>query len=232
MLEGLDLPEDFDVVSIDPEESDSDAICSMSEGETCTEQHCGAATGILPEALFVLIGEPSGWQVQVDILEEQARCEHNWIINQELGTIYIKCRFCGQQTTQRARAHCSKCRLTTCTICAEHYLAMTVEVAPQPPTPFHGGNLVNELIEYIDFLLAENRRLQAEIERLRKKTNTEEEVLEKELMKEMRELALEDLQKREEHLTFLEENSILKISEGFLLWSEYTLIMMRPICIW
>ena len=34
VLENLDIPEDWDVVSVDQDEPDSDAICSMSEGET------------------------------------------------------------------------------------------------------------------------------------------------------------------------------------------------------
>lgn len=111
MLEDLELPEDYDVVSVDPVESDNDAICSMSEGETNTEQHCGAVTNLLPakECLFVLIGKESGWQVQVDLPEEQAQSAHNWLENQEIRTAYIKCKFCGQQTNQRSRAHCEKC---------------------------------------------------------------------------------------------------------------------------
>lgn len=164
----------------------------------------------------MLIGEPSGWQVQINIPEEQAYCEHSWEKNQEISTTHIRCSFCGQQTTQRARAHCKKCRLTTCTLCADYYLKMDVEVAPQPPTRFQEGNLVNELISYIDYLLAENRRLQNENSRLKEKASKpeEEDRIEEGLLEEIRSLTLEDLQKGKEQITFLEEDTVLKISEG------------------
>ncbi|XP_042386968.1 uncharacterized protein LOC121978734 [Zingiber officinale] len=49
MLKELDLPEDYDIVSVDLNESDSDAICSVSEGETNTNQHCGSADNRQPK---------------------------------------------------------------------------------------------------------------------------------------------------------------------------------------
>ncbi|KAG6521209.1 hypothetical protein ZIOFF_018275 [Zingiber officinale] len=71
MLSEMELPEEFDVVSVDLEETDSDAICNISEGEHDTEQYCSTVTSSTPEFLFVLIGETQGWQVQADIPEIQ-----------------------------------------------------------------------------------------------------------------------------------------------------------------
>lgn len=188
----MDLPEEFDVVSVDPEESDNDAICSMSEGETNTKQHCGLVTEVLPskEFLFVLIGEEGGWQVQVNVPEEQAHCEHTWQENTEIETAYIKCRFCGQQTSQRSRAHCGKCQLTTCPLCADHYLKIRVTTAPPPQKQFDSKKLISELIEYVDYLLAENRRLQMEINMLREGKSTEDERLTQELIEDLQDLTL------------------------------------------
>ncbi|KAG6527053.1 hypothetical protein ZIOFF_009141 [Zingiber officinale] len=51
----------------------------------------------------------------------------------------------------------------------DYYWGIEVVIAPPPPMPYEEKNLVSELLSYIDYLLVENRRLTAEINRLTKR---------------------------------------------------------------
>ncbi|KAJ1700662.1 hypothetical protein LUZ63_000441 [Rhynchospora breviuscula] len=81
ILENLDLPEDLDIVSVDLNEPDSDAICSLSEGETGnTEHHVRACLEELPyEGAFMLSITNYGWRCKANRHEEaERRPDDNW----------------------------------------------------------------------------------------------------------------------------------------------------------
>lgn len=75
------------------------------------------------------------------IFEEQARCEHQWRINQEVSTVYIKCQFCKSQTSKRFRLHCTNCLLTACSSCANYYLKVEILVSPPAPRAYDDKEL-------------------------------------------------------------------------------------------
>ncbi|KAG6472271.1 hypothetical protein ZIOFF_069731 [Zingiber officinale] len=93
----------------------------------------------------------------------------------------------------------------------DYYWGIEAVIAPPPPTPYDKKNLIPELLSYIDYLLAENRRLQVEINRLTKRYSDKEGELTQELFEDLQQLSLE---KGKEQGIFLEEHSVLKAAEG------------------
>ncbi|ERN20006.1 hypothetical protein AMTR_s00071p00160240 [Amborella trichopoda] len=111
ILDNLDLPDDYDVLSVDLNESDSDDICSISEGET------GAYAATIDsrpwrETALMLGPDTGGWRGQVNVGEKKKNCQHEWQHNQDiLSTPDRRCAFCRVETNKRMRIFCPLCLL-------------------------------------------------------------------------------------------------------------------------
>ncbi|CAL5408816.1 unnamed protein product [Camellia sinensis] len=82
VFENLSIPEDYDVMSVEPGDEDSDAIYSVSEGIDDTEQIGGGLT----ETIYMLreadnvywLGKEGGYRAQVKVSPEIYHCQHEW----------------------------------------------------------------------------------------------------------------------------------------------------------
>lgn len=81
VMDQLDLPSDYDVLSVDLNEPDSDAICSFSEGEIGPVNYAKFALEDLPwetsETIFVMGPDNCGWRTQVFVGDFMRNCLHN-----------------------------------------------------------------------------------------------------------------------------------------------------------
>ena len=159
ILDNLDLPDDIDVVSVDLNEPDSDAICSLSEGEVGTEVYVRTAVEELPwETSMMLTIEDYGWRNKVNLSAEQETCTHE--LEEEVQT-QGSCSFCKIPTNKDYRIGCNKCGLLACPLCAPFYLGKPINlkkrIQPKPYT--NKDNLIKELMNYIEYLENENERL-------------------------------------------------------------------------
>nr|BDT80144.2 P3 [Jujube associated badnavirus] len=214
MLQELDLPDEYDIVSVDLNEPLSDAICSISEGEMATEQHCQAATMDFPglESLFML-GPSEGYLVQVKVSDEILNCTHQWQMNEDVDAIYVKCLFCKYPTKKRMRLHCTLCHVTSCPVCSVPYLKVTIIPAPPAPKEFDERPLLREMTQYVTWLQTENDRLKAEIKELtgkKPREQTTDAVIDEELQKDLDELEAHD--KGKESLNYLGEAIVCRAS--------------------
>lgn len=152
VLEQLDLPADYDVVSVDNNESDSSAICSFSKGEMGFSAH--------EETIFMLGPEDCGWRHKVFVGQTIKDCNHAWAFNEELDEPNIKCTICKNRTLKKARAHCYICKATSCPLCSKFYF--DIEIVVEKPTgkekmrtaAISSNNLIKELMDYAKFLEA------------------------------------------------------------------------------
>ncbi|KAJ4804401.1 polyprotein [Rhynchospora pubera] len=71
IVENLDLDDDWDVLSVDQNEPDSDAICSFSEGEGSTSQSLMAGINEVPyETAMMITSEEISWRVVTSVPQE------------------------------------------------------------------------------------------------------------------------------------------------------------------
>lgn len=162
IMENLDIPDDYDVLSVDLNEADSDAICSLSEGEVGNASYnVLAGDPSINEMAFVFIEEPIdlGWRKRIEIPKEKKECDHDLIINQQCKE--EQCDFCKIITRENMRGHCQKCSLTTCPMCSRFYLKTRIEPVPTIAKEFIGASpLIKELMSYNLHLISEHERLQ------------------------------------------------------------------------
>ncbi|KAJ1693498.1 hypothetical protein LUZ63_010196 [Rhynchospora breviuscula] len=79
IVENLDLDDDWDVLSVDQNEPDSDAICSFSEGEGGTSYSLMAGIGEMPyETAMMMTNKEVSWRVAVSLPQEVENCVHQW----------------------------------------------------------------------------------------------------------------------------------------------------------
>ncbi|KAJ4804653.1 polyprotein [Rhynchospora pubera] len=79
IVENLDLDDDWDVLSVDQNEPDSDAICSFSEGEGSTSQSLMAGINEVPyETAMMITSEEISWRVVTSVPQEIQNCAHQW----------------------------------------------------------------------------------------------------------------------------------------------------------
>ncbi|KAJ1689262.1 hypothetical protein LUZ63_013417 [Rhynchospora breviuscula] len=167
IVENLDLDDDWDVLSVDQNEPDSDTICSFSEGEGGTSYSLMAGIGEMPyETAMMMTNEEVSWRVAVSLPQEVKNCAHQWEDNGPVAQEFMRCMFCKEQTNPRMRAHCSPCHLTVCPMCSRFNLGRKIIIQRSKPQYDSNDTLINELIGYTNFLLAENQRLKAMIEEL------------------------------------------------------------------
>ncbi|KAK7329171.1 hypothetical protein VNO77_23321 [Canavalia gladiata] len=148
MLAALDLPPDWDVVSIDNDEPDSDSILSISEGETQDAKEMVEDMNPFHELIFM------AWTSQKTLPNGIANCSHNWEQNTQLPYEYEQCSYCPLRSVMRARLHCPECKATMCNMCSPHQLSRTLTPAPAPFQPALNQTdiLIGELTAYIQYL--------------------------------------------------------------------------------
>ena len=216
VLDNLDLPDDIDVVSVDLNEPDSDAICSLSEGEAGnTEVHVRAAIEEIPwEGAMMLQIEHYGWRSKVQLPDKQELCQHQFSTEVRIDG---NCSFCKIETNKNYRIGYEDCKLLACAMCSPFYLGKEIQPKTQlePRQYSNKDTLIKELIKYVEFLEAENERLRKLLQETQIQTPEEElakqeplqenqiKILEEELAEEFRELAISD--KGKEKVTNLEE---------------------------
>ncbi|AHI90954.1 polyprotein [Hibiscus bacilliform virus GD1] len=208
MYEQLNIPEGFEVVSVEEGEEVSDAIFSISENEDEDALHTG---GAFAETIFMFhegtdnvywAGKKDGYLPYKRITREQFQCEHEWQMNQEVATVELeKCSFCKQETRRRMRLHCPKCRITSCVLCSSNYCGIAIKPEPVQTSFFNEKSLLTQQQEYIAYQTAEIKKLQEQLKQTEEKLAEAErkirgyenmEVLEKE----RKEMALKDMQRK------------------------------------
>ncbi|KAJ4790953.1 polyprotein [Rhynchospora pubera] len=167
IVENLDLDDDWDVLSVDQNEPDSDAICSFSEGEGGTSHSLMAGINEVPyETAMMITSEEISWRVVTSVPQEIQNCAHQWEDNSPVAQEFMRCLFCKEQTNPRMRAHCSSCHLTICPMCSRFNMGRRLTIQRSNLQYDNKDTLINELIGYTNFLLAENQRLKERIEEL------------------------------------------------------------------
>ncbi|KAJ3705004.1 hypothetical protein LUZ61_008709 [Rhynchospora tenuis] len=179
IVDNLDLDDDWDVLSVDLNEPDSDAICSFSEGEGSNGTTFTASIENLPYESAFMLNTTSSWRYIVPLPEEMKNCVHEWEDNSPIPAEHIRCKICKDVTNQKMRAHCVRCFLTVCPMCSRFQLRRQLIIQKSTLQYDSKDALIRELVEYANFLLAENQRLK-------------ERILELELSTEMKELPKTD----------------------------------------
>ncbi|GMN74814.1 hypothetical protein TIFTF001_054451, partial [Ficus carica] len=108
MFEQLDIPEDYDIVSVQEGEPESDAIYSISEGEEGLDDLQQSLKSLMIQEKIMMLGEEDGgYRPKIKVSDEQLNCKHEWQHNKEiLQYQYTSCLGCKRQTMMRARIHC------------------------------------------------------------------------------------------------------------------------------
>ncbi|ATV81254.1 polyprotein [Grapevine badnavirus 1] len=228
MFEQLELPEDYDIVSVNEGEDNSDAIYSLSEGEDGMEDLGQSLKSLMiTEKMFMLGEEDGGWRPKIKVSDEQLACQHKWEHNGEIQQfVYLKCLGCQCPTMKRARIHCPKCKATACNLCGPYYFKKEVPVAPPPPTPMNPRKLIMEQQNHIQWCEVEIERLEKEVsywKKLYENALRATGVIE-DLQKDYKELLSEDEEKRKrrakgvmiieegEQANFLQEEKVNKVA--------------------
>lgn len=171
VFENLELPEDYDIVSVEDGEAQSDAIYSISEGEgdepidplgaSLREEHCYMFREV--DRTYWL-GKNGGYLPMVKVSEKQYTCNHQWQFNQTIvEPEEQRCKFCYKEPSMKARAHCSTCGITSCEMCSNHYCNIKIPKEPATPAPYNTKPLLIQQQEYITWCEAEIARLKEEV---------------------------------------------------------------------
>ncbi|KAD3068985.1 hypothetical protein E3N88_36865 [Mikania micrantha] len=167
-FQNLDLPDNYDVLSVDQDEPESDAICSMSEGEqtsfaTLMEEWAFVVISeevlseqVLSEEAYVTTIKESSWRPEVKLPEDQELCFHNW--KKEKPKEKENCKLCRSDVRQNIRGKCEVCDLIVCMLCLKAYYDEVIQISPKPPTS-STNELVNELKKHCLALQQEVDRL-------------------------------------------------------------------------
>ncbi|CAL5429333.1 unnamed protein product [Camellia sinensis] len=201
MFENLGIPEDYDVMSVQPGDDDSDAIYSVSEGFDDTEQIGGG----LVESIYMLreadqyywLGKEGGYRAQVKVSPKIYHCNHEWDQQNPLPEDRRpECTTCKRDLTSYSKAFCNKCNALTCSLCAKHYFNLTTFITRKAPIPYNQKPLLQEQQEYIRWCEAEMKRLREEA--IQYKTELEELKLVMQLQEDERDLKRKGKYKEEE----------------------------------
>ncbi|ATZ69467.1 ORF3 polyprotein [Cacao swollen shoot Ghana J virus] len=164
LFEGINLPDDYEIVSVEEGDNESDAIYSLSENE----EEEGLPDEVI-ERVFMFkeedhsywLGKANHWTAMIRVTHQQYHCQHQWEHNKEIAhKDFIRCLFCKQQTSMESRIHCPTCHITSCALCSPIYCNIQVQQLIRPPPPFHSNTLIAQQASYILWLEEENRRLQ------------------------------------------------------------------------
>ncbi|KAI0522512.1 hypothetical protein KFK09_004891 [Dendrobium nobile] len=71
VINNLELPDDYDVLSVDLDEEPSDDICSISEGEGVNSlMHIRHALEDVSDEFVMMLNEDLGWRYKVTLTTE------------------------------------------------------------------------------------------------------------------------------------------------------------------
>ncbi|BBL52464.1 hypothetical protein QKP79_gp3 [Aucuba ringspot virus] len=186
-FEGLNLDQHWDIISVDMNENDSDAICSISEGEARDMEELETFKYQLPYhvdaqydpfrayAVITLDEIPekaqnrATWRVVLELKEDQKKCIHHWddmfiLTNQS-------CSSCRDTTTIGRRATCTICLLNLCGLCAS--LDYGLRIIPQAESKRqwqyqNRDQLIQSLYDHNAFLVKKVEALSLELDNSQK----------------------------------------------------------------
>jgi len=144
-VDNLQLPDEWDVVSVEQDELDSDHICCMSEHEAGPGEEPTALTAAalpydenLDKALvnwaFPVIRLPRApdpkhprvpeWMATHPLSPEQEACDHQWDERGYLPELRRFCSYCHNGVHWKKRIICDTCQVIVCTLCARIRLGL------------------------------------------------------------------------------------------------------------
>lgn len=228
MFDGLQIPEDYELVSMDEGDPKSDDIFSVSENEEPydLEQQIGH---VRHEFVCMIresdgtcwMGKEGGYQPLVRVSHIQYHCTHEWEFNKDIGTHdNHPCTFCKIRTLKRARVYCPVCGIVCCNVCSNNYLGflIPVERTPRVPSiPKPKQDLLQQQAEYIKWADAEIERLK---EKLKQSEKRYHDLLEEHLAKEAERQAAKDeqlFQRREGKQEWRPEPKKTRASQGIVI---------------
>ncbi|UYC36391.1 polyprotein [Black pepper virus B] len=170
IMDQINLSEEYDVVSIDNNEPDSDGIFSLSEGEGGHEDE---ALEAIQDTLILMVRDrqrkpPPSWLYQISLPQNQEDCEHDWLHNTAIakeceGKTHL-CSFCKFMTNPYMRIHCPKCLVTACGLCALRQYSIKITMQKQKHLKQANKDaIIEQLILYCRDLLAQVNRLKQQL---------------------------------------------------------------------
>ena len=182
MFEQLDLPDDYEILSVQEGENQSDAIYSISEGEDVESLQHGIHSfthrifALIEDSRTWWIGPDTGYRARVQVSQTQAECKHIWEINTELPASMEICNCCKRTSQRRHRRHCPLCEITSCGMCSIYYFNKRTPVMTEEPPRYEPKNLLQQQQDYINHCEAEIRRLKMAVESEQQKAKELEEI--------------------------------------------------------
>ncbi|XP_020676930.2 uncharacterized protein LOC110095647 isoform X2 [Dendrobium catenatum] len=152
IFEGIDIPDDCEIVSVDEGEAESDAIYSISEGEDANEAYTIQETicYFRETDRTYWVGKAESWQPRVQVTQRQYECQHEWQKYEDItDPQYLRCHCCKRETNKKFRMHCPKCNLTSCGMCSPNYFDTVLTLQRDTPVQYNPRNLVLEQTKYI-----------------------------------------------------------------------------------
>ncbi|KAJ6290084.1 hypothetical protein OIU78_025908 [Salix suchowensis] len=148
-VDNLHLPEDWDVMSVEQGEDDSDTICNLSK-------HEGTEGPPIVQNTLPYDPEPTGLQEQIE----------QGLFHIALAILRIReerrCEYCHNGIDGRTRIHCPKCKMMVCTLCAIFRLGITILDQPTSVRVYKDKDAFDSRI----LLKALEKTLQKELEEL------------------------------------------------------------------
>ncbi|TYH92863.1 hypothetical protein ES332_A13G213800v1 [Gossypium tomentosum] len=164
LFDELDLPKEYDVLSVEADEEDTDGIFSVSENEYNDEQELEKATNQFYDLFNMVIEKPvenrdKSWFYQRKLPEPYGSCQHSIQSNleTEISTASL-CHYCNEQTNPRQRGACTKCGLRMCALCAWHNHDIQIRLAPTRGYTPRYTNIEHLIREQSQMILSWNRR--------------------------------------------------------------------------
>ncbi|XP_042449443.1 uncharacterized protein LOC122034311 [Zingiber officinale] len=84
IFEQLEIPEDYDILSVQEGEAQSDAIYSISEGEDDILEVQHSVQTLQINSLYMLGLEDGGYRQQIKLTDAQSNCLHQWKHNEKI----------------------------------------------------------------------------------------------------------------------------------------------------
>nr|ABI47986.1 ORF3 protein [Dioscorea bacilliform virus] len=163
IFEGMEIPEDCEIVSVQEGDELSDSIFSVSEGEEVLQ----SLNPFIQQNLLYIREEDGkhflgggGWRAAVQVTPQEHDCHHQWeyyILNTGL------CKFCKRDITQRWHAKCMHCNLVTCGFCSQHYLDLEIPCQREEVQVYNPQRLLQEQQNYIQVCEVEIEKLKESV---------------------------------------------------------------------
>ncbi|KAI9118731.1 hypothetical protein K1719_010176 [Acacia pycnantha] len=169
LYHSLDLPQDFDIVSIDQDDPDNDSdICSVIDDDL---DNITTNVSSIPNFPILVISED--WNISrvlKTLTATQNICHHDFENYFEAIGQPPKCYFCDLFLNQRIRTKCKYCNIILCYSCAESKLSFTFPALPEPVrSTTDYPTLVRELINKNRDLEDQVKQLQKQLQQLKGK---------------------------------------------------------------